>query len=162
MVPCTKKSTVPIFFASFSNTLINSSPIIFLFLSGSEIPASLLKNLSFAFTLIKLISNWFLNIFSTSSPSFLRRSPWSTNIHVKFFPIALERSTAATDESTPPDRAHKAFLSPIFSFNFWILSSTKEDITQSPVQLQMLNKKFLITPNAVYWIVNFRMELNTI
>ena len=82
---------------------------------------------------------------STSSPSFLRSKPWSTKIQVKFLPIALESKTAATDESTPPDRAHNAFLSPIFSFNFAILSSTKEDIIQSPEHLQILNKKFLIT-----------------
>ena len=66
-------------------------------------------------------------------------------MQVKFLPIAFESKTAATDESTPPDRAHNAFLSPIFSFNFAILSSTKEDIIQSPEHLQILNKKFLIT-----------------
>ena len=55
IVPCTKKSTAPIFLASSSNTLINSSPIIFLFFSGSETPASFDKNLSSAFTLIKFI-----------------------------------------------------------------------------------------------------------
>ena len=66
-------------------------------------------------------------------------------MQVKFLPIAFESKTVATDESTPPDRAHNAFLSPIFSFNFAILSSTKEDIIQSPEHLQILNKKFLIT-----------------
>ena len=63
-----------------------------------------------------------MNIFSTSSPSFLRRRPWSTNIQVKFLPIALLSKTAATDESTPPDRAHKAFPLPIFSFKVFIES----------------------------------------
>ena len=37
------------------------------------------------------------------------------------------------------------FLSPIFSFKDFIESSTKEEICQSPEQLQILNKKFLIT-----------------
>ena len=151
IVPWTKKSTLPIFLASSSNTLINSSPIIFLFFSGSETPASLDKNLSSAFTLIRFISNWFLNICSTSSPSFLRSRPWSTNIHVSCFPIALCNRTAATEESTPPDKASNTFLSPIFSLKDLIDSSTKEDITQSPEHLQMLYKKFLIifTPFTV-------------
>ena len=108
-------------------------------------PANLFKKRSFALTLIKLISNCSLNIFSTSSPSFLRSKPWSTNIQVKFFPIALLSKTAATEESTPPDKAHKAFPSPIFSFYYFMLSSTKEEICQSPEHLQILNKKFLIT-----------------
>ena len=40
MVPWTRKSTVPIFFASSSNTRINSSPMIFRFCSGSSTPVS--------------------------------------------------------------------------------------------------------------------------
>ena len=124
---------------------MNSSPMIFLFVSGSAIPASFDKNLSLAFIRIRLMSNCCLNIFSTSSPSFLRKSPWSTKIQVKFLPIAFESKTAATEESTPPDNAHKAFLSPIFSFKLLIVSCVNELITQSAEQLQILNKKFLIT-----------------
>ena len=41
----------------------------------------------------------------TCSPSFLRISPWSTNTHVSWSPIARCTSSAATDESTPPRQA---------------------------------------------------------
>lgn len=66
-------------------------------------------------------------------------------MHVKFFPIALLKRTAATEESTPPDKAHNAFLLPIFCFKFFMLSSTNDDICQSPLQLHILYKKFFIT-----------------
>ena len=39
----------------------------------------------------------------TCSPSFLRIRPWSTNTHVSWSPIARWTSSAATDESTPPE-----------------------------------------------------------
>ena len=94
---------------------MNSLPIIFLFFSGSVTPDNFSKNLFSASTLIKCIPE-FLKASSTSSPSFFRNSPWSTKMQVKFFPTALDRSEAVTDESTPPDRASKTFPSPTFSF----------------------------------------------
>ena len=118
---------MPIFLASSSKTLINSSPIIFLLVSGSSTPASLLKNLSSASTLINLDLNLFPNTSSTSSPSFFLRSPWSTKIQVKFSPIASFNSAAATDESTPPDNAQSAFPSPIFSLSAFTVSFAKDD-----------------------------------
>src|SRR3712207_7819482 len=59
--------------------------------------------------------------------------------------------SAATDESTPPDNAQITFLSPTVSFIFFICSSAKEDIDQSPFSLQTSNKKFLSIcfPNKV-------------
>ena len=74
-----------------------------------------LKNLSDASTLIKFTSSLFPNTFSTSSDSFFLNKPWSTNIHVKLFPIALLIKAAATEESTPPDKANRTFLSPTCS-----------------------------------------------
>ena len=40
----------------------------------------------------------------TCSPSFLRIRPWSTNTHVSWSPTARCTSSAATEESTPPER----------------------------------------------------------
>ena len=111
--------------------------MIFLFFSGSVTPSNFCKNLSLQLTRIRFISNCFLKTSSTSSPSFFLSKPWSTNIQVKFLPIALCNKTAATDESTPPDNAHNAFLSPIFSFKLLIFSFANEEISQSPVHLHI-------------------------
>ena len=78
------------------------------------------------------------NIASTSSPSFFLSKPWSTNTQVNCFPIAFDNKTAATDESTPPDNAHKALPFPTFSLISSIVFSTNESIFQSPEHLQML------------------------
>ena len=145
IVPWTKKSIFPSLFDSSSNTLMNSSPIIFLLASGSVTPFNLPKNLSSQLTLIKFISNLSLNILSTSLPSFFLSKPWSTNTQVKLSPIALWTSTAATDESTPPLKAQSTFLSPIISFNSFILSAINESVVQSPLTPQTLYKKFLST-----------------
>ena len=48
----------------------------------------------------------------TMSPSPLRNRPWSTKIHVNWSPIALCKSTATTDESTPPLIAHNTLRLP--------------------------------------------------
>lgn len=96
------------FLASFSKTFINSAPIIFLFCSGSETPLSFSIKYFDASTLTKLISQS-AKAFSTSSPSFFLRKPWSTKILVTCFPTAFDRSAAATELSTPPDRANKTF-----------------------------------------------------
>ena len=120
----------PNFLASSSNTLMNSSPIIFLLVSGSETPFNLPKNLSWALTLIRFISKPSLKIFSTWSPSSFLNRPWSTKIQVNCLPTALWTITAATDESTPPDNAHINFLSPTIFLISAIFSSAKEAIDQ--------------------------------
>ena len=51
---------------------------------------------------------------------------------------------AATEESTPPDRAHSTLPLPTFSLIFFIELSINEFIIQLPVQLQILNKKFFM------------------
>ena len=45
----------------------------------------------------------------TCSPSFLRIRPWSTKTQVSWSPIAWCTSSAATDESTPPQRPQMTF-----------------------------------------------------
>ena len=91
------------------------------------------------------------NTASTSSPSFLRRSPWSTNTQVSCLPTALDNRTAATDESTPPDNAQSTFPFPIFSRRLLIVSSTKESIFQSPEHLHtsMTNARSIFIPSSV-------------
>ena len=91
------------------------------------------------------------NTASTSSPSFLRSRPWSTNTQVSCFPTAFERRTAATDESTPPDRAHNTLPSPTFSRISRIVVSTNESIFQSPEHPHTLYTKFdsIFCPSSV-------------
>src|SRR5690606_34599442 len=91
------------------------------------------------------------NTSSTSSASFLRSKPWSTNTHVNWLPIAFDNKTAATDESTPPDNAHKALPFPTFSRISLIVLSTKASIFHSPEHSQTLYKKFdiIFAPSSV-------------
>ena len=104
---------------------MNSSPIIFLLVSGSDTPFNFSKNKFLASTLIKFKSPRLPNTSSTSKASFLRSRPWSTKIQVKLEPTALLKSIAATLLSTPPERAHKTFLLPILFFNSLIFCSMK-------------------------------------
>ncbi len=81
-VPCTRKSTSPSLAASSSKTRMNSSPIIFLFCSGSVTPASLKRNRSRASTKIRFILNFSLNVLCTCSASSFLSRPWSTKTQV--------------------------------------------------------------------------------
>ena len=88
--------------------------MIFRFVSGSLTPARRVRKRSFASTLMK-VSLRLEKTASTSSASPLRISPWSTNTQVSRSPMASDSSAAATEESTPPDRASRALPSPISS-----------------------------------------------
>jgi hypothetical protein len=68
---------------------------------------------SSALTRMKLMSH-LLKAFSTSSPSSLRMRPWSTNTQVSWLPMASAMSAAATEESTPPDKASSTLPEPTF------------------------------------------------
>ena len=74
-VPCARYSTFLIFFASFSNTLINVFPIIFLFFSGSFIFFKFDKKILDASILIKFFPNFFLKIDTTSLDSLYLYNP---------------------------------------------------------------------------------------
>ena len=107
-VPCTRSarrapSPPASFAASSSNTLMNSAPIALRLASGSVTPFSFSRNRSSASTATSGTLNVSLNALTTCSPSSLRISPWSTNTHVSWSPTARCTSSAATDESTPPD-----------------------------------------------------------
>ena len=49
----------------------------------------------------------------------------------KLLPIALSNKTAATEESTPPDKPKTTLSSPNFSLNLETVLSTKESGVQS-------------------------------
>ena len=63
-------------------------------------------------------------------------------MQVSWLPTALATITAATEESTPPDRPQSTRLSPICSRMAATEVSTKESIRQSPAQPQISNRKF--------------------
>ena len=62
----------------------------------------------------------------------------------KLLPIALCKSTAATDESTPPDNPRITLSSPTCAFNCLQVSSTNESGVQSPEHPQISTTKFFI------------------
>ena len=97
-----------------SKTRMNSSPMIFRFRSGSVTPASFPRNLASASTRTKFIAQGW-KAASTSSPSFFRMSPWSTNTHVSCSPTASASRAAHTELSTPPDSASSTRPPPTFS-----------------------------------------------
>jgi len=59
--------------------------------------------------------------------------------------MALSSSAAQTDESTPPERAHKTRASPICSLSCSTDSAMNEDGRQSPVHPQTFTRKFRST-----------------
>ena len=63
--------------------------------------------------------NW-LKASTTCSASFIRIRPWSTKTQVSFSPTALWTSSAATEESTPPERPQITRPSPTWA---WIFST---------------------------------------
>ncbi len=136
----------------FSNARMKSSPIIFLLASGSETPSSLDMNSSCALTTWKFLKpRWSMKSFSTSSASFLRIRPWSTNTQWSLSPIASCIKAAATDESTPPDSPMMTFSQPTSFFNPETAFSMKSPITQSGLHPQISKTKFLsiFSPHGV-------------
>ena len=74
---------------------------------------------------------WPPNVSTTCAASSLRSSPWSTNTHVSWSPIALCTSSAATAESTPPDSPQMTFAEPTCAR----MRSTCSSITAAGVQV---------------------------
>ena len=73
------------------------------FSSGSLTPASRSRNCALASTTRRSMPRCRRKVASTCSRSCSRSSPWSTKMQVSRSPTARCTSTAATDESTPPD-----------------------------------------------------------
>ena len=82
--------------------------------SGSVTPESFPRKRASASTRTKWMSH-LAKAASTSSPSFLRIRPWSTNTQVSWFPTASASRAAATEESTPPESASSTFPLPTFA-----------------------------------------------
>ncbi len=121
-------------------------PIAFLLSSGSEMPFRASRNLSeaSAYTKFKFIG---ANICSTCAPSFKRNKPLSTNTQVNCLPIALCSSNAVTDESTPPERPRRTFLSPTCSRMRATASSIIALGDHKPCRPQIsITKRFSISP----------------
>ena len=77
----------------------------------------------------------------TWSPSFLRIRPWSTNTQVSWSPIARCTSSAATDESTPPESPQITRPSPTWARMRAIWSSITEAALHVRSQPQMSSRK---------------------
>ena len=75
---------------------------------------------------------WSAKVFRTSSASDSRRSPLSTKMQVSRSPIARWISTAATDESTPPESPQMTPSSPTCCRMRSVASSTNARTVQSP------------------------------
>ena len=82
---------------------MNSAPIALRLASGSVTPLSFSRKRVSASTATSGTLKVSRNALITCSPSSLRIRPWSTNTHVSWSPIARCTSSAATEESTPPE-----------------------------------------------------------
>ena len=79
---------------------------------------------------------------NTSENSFLRNNPLFTKMQYRFLPIALCKSIAATDESTPPDNPKTTLSLPNFVFKSSTVSSIKAFGVQSGLTFAIFTKKF--------------------
>ena len=95
---------------------------------------------------------------TTSSASPWRISPWSTNTQVSRSPIASWISTAATAESTPPDRPQITRALPTCARMRAIASSRKAAIVQSPLQAGDLVEEIGEQLRAVRRVHHFGMK----
>ena len=152
--PCTRKSTAPIFFASSSNTRMNSSPMIFLLCSGSGYTCQLAVE-----TLLRIDTDKVQVIITVGTEDcFYLVALVLTEQAViykdtgQLLADCLDNSTAATEESTPPDNAQRTLPLPTFSRIALIDSSTKESIFQSPQHPQILRTKLysILEPSTVW------------
>ncbi|KAF5031752.1 hypothetical protein DSECCO2_624490 [anaerobic digester metagenome] len=125
-----------------SNTSINVLPIAFLFFSGSETPLNDSINLSPALTPMTFSPICLYESRTDSNSSFLKR-PLSTNMQYRFFPIALLRRTAATVESTPPDKPNITLSFPSCDLRLLTVVSINDAGVQLPVHPQIFIAKFL-------------------
>ena len=140
-MPCTRYCGSSSFAASSSNTRMNSVPMILRLASGSVTPSRRSRKRSSASTATSGTLNVSLKAFTTCSPSPLRMSPWSTNTQVSWSPTARCTSSAATDESTPPERPQITLPSPTCSRMRRICSSATEAAFQPMSQPQMSSRK---------------------
>ena len=124
---------------------MNSAPIALRLASGSLSPLSRVRNRSSASTATSGTLKWSRKAEMTCSPSFLRISPWSTNTHVSWSPTARWTSSAATDESTPPERPQMTLPSPTWARIAAICSSMIEAALHVRSQPQISSRNVVST-----------------
>src|ERR1035437_10807624 len=133
------------------------------FFSGSVTPFNFFKNTLPARANRKLIFKCFLNIFITCSASPSLNTPLSTHTQVNCLPMALYSKTAATEESTPPERPKITFSAPTccrISSMAWL---TKAFIEQDFLQRQILKRKLasIFLPDCVWRSEEHTSELQS-
>ncbi len=109
---------------------MNSAPIALRLASGSVTPRSFSRKRSSASTATSGTLKVSRKVLTTCSPSSFRIRPWSTNTHVSWSPTARCTSSAATEESTPPERPQITLPSPTCSRIRRTCSSTIEAADQ--------------------------------
>ena len=109
--------------------------------SGSLRPASRARKRSSASTATSGTLKVSRKAAITCSPSPLRIRPWSTNTQVSWSPIARCTSSAATEESTPPERPQITVPSPTCARIRAICSSAIDAALQLRSAPQMSSRK---------------------
>ena len=102
--------------------------------SGSVTPSSAPRNSSGASRWTRWMLKRSRKVCTTCSASPSRSRPWSTKMQVSWSPIAAWISTAATEESTPPDNPQMTRPVPTCSRMRAIWASRKPAMVQSPRQ----------------------------
>ena len=109
--------------------------------SGSVTPAKAERNSLEASTPL-ILSPIPLYCSKTLWNSPLRKSPLLTKIQCNWLPIALFSNTAATVESTPPERPNTTFSLPTCALSAATVVSIKLSGVQDGVSLAILKRKF--------------------
>ncbi len=152
MVPCPSHFTSVSWCASSSKTSMKTRPMVLRLVSGSSIPASWERKRSEAstpFTFSPMSLYWC----STFANSSLRSKPLFTKIQYRLSPMALFSNTAATVESTPPERPSTTLSLPIFSFSSATISSTNEDGVKLCATPAIFTRKFssILVPSVLWY-----------
>ncbi len=155
--------------AACSKTRMNCSPIALRLASGSLTPANALRKRSRASTTTSRTPVAATNSCSTCSGSPSRNSPWLTKTQVSWSPTARCTSAAATDESTPPESAHRTRPLPTWARTTSTSDSTTLAGVQSAAMPAPRHRKFSRTrcPYAVcstsgcHWTPNKRRSASS-
>ena len=99
---------------------------------------------------------------TTSSASPARSRPWSTKMQVSWSPIASWISTAATEESTPPDRPQITRPSPTCARMRAICAARNPAMVQSPEQPAIVVGEVAQQLRAVRRVHHLGMELHAV
>ncbi len=130
--------------------------------SGSVTPASRARKRSSASTAISGTLKWSRKAATTWSPSFLRISPWSTKTQVSWSPTARWVSSAATEESTPPESPQITLPSPTCSRIRATCSSITEAALQAMSQPADVAQEGLEDLRAVRGVHHLGVELDPV